>query len=249
SRSGCRAPRARCGADGPAGRRHRHERFPARPGCRWGAKSRAIIRTAGQSIATGTPISDFRIRLPPDRVLPVGDSAPIPSRRTPMRGPRLTGRALVLLAALLPAVASARVAPPIHVRWVGGIPAPAKASAEFSGRFEIEMGATAVVDDLRLEGKGWSVKSLEAAPRLALAKGDRRAIAFRATPADPAEPLVVRGSIDGQPFQETFRFDEASLSGARARGTVLRQAPPRLSGTKTPSMAGGQVIRFTGRFM
>ena len=166
-----------------------------------------------------------------------------------MRSPRAAGLVLAFLCALSPVPASARIAPPIHVRWAGELPAPAKARTEFAGRFEIQMGASAVVDDLRMEGKGWTVKSLDAPPRFVLAKGDRRAVTFRATPADPAEPLVVRGTVDGQAFQKTFRLDEATLSGARTRGTVLRQNPPRLSGTKIPTTSGGQVIRFTGRFM
>jgi hypothetical protein len=167
-----------------------------------------------------------------------------------MKGLRSAGLALAVLVVLIPGAALARVAPPIHVRWLGQSPAPARAAHEFSGTFEIQAGRRgAVVDDLRIEGNGWSVRFLDATSRIALPANARRPVAFRATPSDPEQPLIVRATVDGVPFRETFRFDEASVSGARARGTVLRQAPARRLGTRTQATAGGMVIRFTGRFM
>jgi alpha-tubulin suppressor-like RCC1 family protein len=157
--------------------------------------------------------------------------------------------AAVAVFAAAPALATVR-STGAKIRWAGEAPSPAEAGRELAGRFEVVAAIPGIVENLKVEGIGWSPRSLDAPARTVLARGARRAFPFRATPGAPAEPLVVSGTFNGQPIRQRFRLDAASLARATRPGPVaFRDGPPRLAPVpKAPRGDGGQTIRFAGRF-
>lgn len=149
--------------------------------------------------------------------------------------------------ALLPQTVHATIAPPVTVRWIGPAPAPARAGEELAGRFEIRAGAAGRVEDLALEGEGWTIRPLRVQRSMMLARGERREIDFSAVPRAPGEPIVVRFRFEGREFRKEFRFDEPSVQKKRAGRLALvdgARVAPKDPGPGTDA----SLIRFRGRF-
>lgn len=159
---------------------------------------------------------------------------------------------VVLVGLFAPGAAFARVGPPVEVRWSGEWPAPARSGAETIGRFEIVAGEGCMIENLRLEGAGWSVRALDAPGRLVLPARGRRAFTFRAVPADPRASLVVSGTANGVPFRKPFRLDEERLSSIGKRSPIeLRDLDASVLAPRKgdPSTTSGIPIRFRGRIV
>jgi hypothetical protein len=165
---------------------------------------------------------------------------------------------VVLLAALfaltccsLPASATVR-ADGAKVRWVGERPAAAKAGQDFSGRFEVIAARPGMLENLRVEGSGWTVQPI-ASGRAVMAKGQRRGYNFTARPSRETEPLVVTATFDGHEIRKTLRLDEASLARAGSRRLSFKDGPPRLENAQPrpegaePRRAQTTAFHFTGR--
>lgn len=168
---------------------------------------------------------------------------PVPSVR------RLLGLAM-LMALATPAFAT--VGPPVEVRWSGDWPAPARQGLETAGRFEILAGPGVAIENLRLEGEGWTVRALDAPRTLVLPAHARRVFTFRAVPDDPRAGLVVSGLANGVPFQRTFRLDEEALASIGRRDPIQAHVE-QLGGPGpvrpgTPAVDGIQ-MRFRGRIV
>lgn len=165
---------------------------------------------------------------------------------------RLLPLSWIALAAvlLLPSPAHATIRPVgVKIRWLGDLPAPAKAGQDLAGRFEIVAAASGIVENVTVEGARWSPKSLDAPSRMMLSRGDRREFSFRATPGDEKEPLVVSCTFNGQPVRKRFRLDAASLEKAsRPRRVAFADGPPRLAPVPKGARTEAQTITFTGRF-
>lgn len=160
-----------------------------------------------------------------------------------------------VVAILLPPPAFATVAgPEARIRWLGEIPAPATAGQTFEGQFEIAASGPGLVEDLTMDGPGWTLEPLATPARKFLTQGDRSVVTFRGVPADPKEPLVVRFTFNGQTFEKTLRLDAESLELAkRPRRAVsihedgsTREAGPHVEGSGQ-RVAGGP-MRIMGRF-
>ena len=173
---------------------------------------------------------------------------------TATRALRLTRSICSILVVVfgLAGTASARVGPPVEVRWSGEWPTPARPGVETVGRFELQSGRACTIENLRLEGAGWSVRALDAPGRLDLPARARRVFSFRAVPTDPRAPLEVTGTANGIPFRKLFRLDEERLSSIGKRSPVeLRDleassmAPDRGGPSTTPP----PTIRFRGRIV
>jgi alpha-tubulin suppressor-like RCC1 family protein len=160
---------------------------------------------------------------------------------------RLLGLALGALV-LFNSPAHATVAgPEARVRWLGDLPAAARAGEAFVGRFEIAASGPGAVEGVAVEGAGWSMASLEGPARTFLMRGDRRAYTFRGVPSDPKSPLVVRFTFDGAPVEKVLRLDEESLERVRRpRRAEFRGGAPRVETRR--EREGGGSIRFMGRF-
>jgi alpha-tubulin suppressor-like RCC1 family protein len=158
--------------------------------------------------------------------------------------------ALIVLAA--PRTALARVGPPVEVRWSGEWPSPARPGVETVGRFELVAGPACTIENLRLEGAGWSVRALDAPGRLDLPARGRRVFTFRAVPTDARASLAVSGTANGIPFRKPFRLDEERLSSIGKRDPIeLRELDASALAPKRggPSATSGTVIRFRGRIV
>ncbi len=145
--------------------------------------------------------------------------------------------------------ALARVGPPVKVRWNGDWPAPARGGAELIGRFELVSGDAGQVENLRIEGAGWTIRGFDGSPSVFLPPQSRRQFTFRAVPTDPTAPIVVSGTVNGIPFAKAFRLDAERLATIGTPGRAQIVAPPAvLDGSKDPSARmQGSPIRFRGR--
>ncbi len=165
---------------------------------------------------------------------------------------RLLGRAAPALALflLVPIVARATVAPPsVRIRWEGERPLPARAGVEFTGAFRITASGSGVLENVRLEGEGWAIRSLANPGTVRLASHASRVVTFRAVPSDPSAPLFLRATFDGRPFEQTIRLDATSLERAGRRGRIaFADGAPRLTGKRVGNTTHAQSIRFHGRF-
>lgn len=145
--------------------------------------------------------------------------------------------------------AEATVAPPVSVEWSGALPSPAVASRSFEGLFELRAPFGGLVENLRLEGDGWSVLSFPGPRMRNMAPGETEVFSFRAVPTDPTAPLRVQFTFDGVPVQETFRLDAKSLSRHQTPGRVAyaEDDAPRLQGLGARNLRD-QNIHFQGSF-
>ena len=137
------------------------------------------------------------------------------------------------------------------IRWVGERPSAARAGQDLQGRFEVITARPGILDNVRIEGDGWTVQPV-AAGRAVMARGQRRGFNFTARPSRATEPLVVSATFDGQQIRETVRFDEASLAPRKIRFT---DGPPQVSGVTgrrsegaEPRRAQTTAFHFTGRY-
>lgn len=143
--------------------------------------------------------------------------------------------------------ADATVAPPVRIRWIGPTDPGLAAGKVSRGAFEVTTGAPGLLEDLRIEGDGWSVEPLAAPDAIVLAGGARRTFEFRATPADPKAPLVVRARFGGREVQQTFRLDPEWNATARVPGPLaFASGKPRV-GEGSTLRPQGTSIRFRGR--
>lgn len=157
-----------------------------------------------------------------------------------------------LLGLAAPGAVSARVGPPVEVRWSGEWPTPARPGVETVGRFELVAGPACTIENLRLEGAGWSVRALDAPGRLELPARGKRVFTFRAVPTDDRAPLVVTGTANGIRFRKLFRLDEERLSSIGKRDPIaLEELDASVLAPKNgPSSAtSGTLIRFRGRIV
>jgi hypothetical protein len=97
--------------------------------------------------------------------------------------------AAVLLLTCLCAAAQAEQGPPLKVRLLGE-PRGVAAGETFKGTIEIVSGADETLSDFRLEGAGWRVKRIDAAPRITMTRDQRLEIPFEVEAA--AEPAELR---------------------------------------------------------
>lgn len=152
--------------------------------------------------------------------------------------------ALGLLGLLLAGPAAATVGPSIAVRWSGDLPAPARRGQELVGHFELVSGNAGRIENFRVQGDGWDVRSFDGPPALVLPPRSHRRFTFRAVPTDPHEPLVVSGTVNGVPFTKRFTLDEERLARYGKPGEAKVTGRPqagKLPGTQS------QLIRCRGR--
>jgi len=152
---------------------------------------------------------------------------------------------------LVPVVAGATVSSVrAKIRWVGEVPSAAKAGTEFVGRFEVVAAAPGALENVSIEGAGWTLSTLDAPSRSILSTGERRVFTFRGVPADEKAPLVVRCTYDGKPLSRTLRLDAASLAkAARPRPLAFVNGPPQAATPEGTPRVTGQTIRLRGRFV
>ena len=170
----------------------------------------------------------------------------------------LSARLLPVLVALIcccpPSNASVR-SEGAKIRWVGELPPAARAGQDFQGRFEVVAAKPGMLENVRVEGSGWTAQPI-ATGRTVMAKGQRRAFTFHARPSHEQEPLIFIATFDGQEIRRTLRVDDASPARAAARRPVVfKDGAPRLEGSGTPRQGGAEPNRalttafhFTGRF-
>ncbi|HEU4764505.1 MAG TPA: hypothetical protein VFT93_02510, partial [Candidatus Eisenbacteria bacterium] len=171
-----------------------------------------------------------------------------------------TGRLAALLVSVLfillaPPSARASVRPGVRVRWVGARPQPAQAGQEFVGQFEVGSKDPGQLENFGISGKGWTVTGWDAPAAVALSKGQRRVVTFRAVPTDPTEPLTIRYTWAGVPVERAMRLDAASLERAYQKHPIAfrDRGGPKLSGTRPRSLQSGQratttAFHFQGTF-
>lgn len=157
---------------------------------------------------------------------------------------------LALLGAVLAASpASASLAPPVRIRWVGDWPAPASPGRELSGTFSIEASKAVQVEGLTIRGDGWTLRA-DAPAAFHLASGQRRVVVFRGVPGDPSAPIRIEGTANGMAFAKEFRLDAERLQSMGKPGRVRAERAPQLVGGKgTGPRTAGQSIRVRGRIM
>ncbi len=157
---------------------------------------------------------------------------------------------LLLFASLLPGLAHATVSrAPLTLRWVGEPPAAVRAGDPVRGRIEVVTARAGLLEDVRIEGSGWSVRTPDAPGRMVMPSKGTRQFEFEATPRDPNEPLVVSATLDGRRVSRKLRLDARTLARARhATPVAFVDGGPRALGTAQKS-AGGQTIRLKGRFV
>lgn len=151
---------------------------------------------------------------------------------------------IALAALAVPAPALATVEPFAEVRWTAPVTAFARAGEAFTGRFVIEAGAAGVVENLTIQGIGWTIEAAPDARAMVLAKGAVRSFEFRGRPSDPKQPIVVSFTFDGVPMQRVFELDEASRKPARGVARMLDGAPRVKPGGPT---VDDDFIRLRGR--
>jgi hypothetical protein len=172
-----------------------------------------------------------------------------------MNRPLLSRALLVLFATLIcstPATGTVR-STGAKIRWVGERPAVARAGQDWTGRFEVVAARPGMLENVRVEGEGWTVQPMAAA-RAAMSGGQRRGFTFTARPSRDSEPLVVTATFDGREIRKTLRLDEASLARGGSRPVAFVNGPPRIENSRPPQR-GAEPLRarttafhFTGRF-
>lgn len=164
---------------------------------------------------------------------------------------RLLLAGIVAIGFSLPADATVR-SEGAKIRWVGELPTAAQAGQDFQGRFEVVAARPGLLEDVRVEGSGWSVHWL-ASGRTVMASGQRRGFTFTARPIDPSEPLIVTAKFDGQEIRGTMRLDAVSLAGVTGhRRLLFASGPPRVGSpprdrSAAPNRAQTTAFHFTGR--
>jgi hypothetical protein len=147
---------------------------------------------------------------------------------------------------------------PVKVR-VHDVAGDGTAASPLRARLEIVTTVPAEVENLRLEGEGWSVTS-PAAPRR-LVPGLAAEAAFTAVALDPAAPLVVRWEVDGLPYEKILDLSPPALARARTPGATTRRldldarksgaaiAPPDVRPSAAPGGPGkpDRVMQDAGR--
>lgn len=159
---------------------------------------------------------------------------------------------VLMLGAALAVPAFATIGPPVEVRWSGDWPDPARRGMETAGRFEIVSGPGVAIENLRLEGAGWTVRALDAPGAVVMPARSRRVFNFRAVPDDPRASLVVSGTANGVPFRKPFRLDAERLESIGRRDPIRVDASPApQSGAARPGTPStdGIEMRFRGRIV
>src|SRR5262245_9171454 len=158
-----------------------------------------------------------------------------------MRPPRYRQLAMALAIFAFPLCLPAWVEASVHrglkIRWVGERPLPAQAGREFAGQIEVIAPKSGRLENLRVEGTGWSLRGPVAPPSLLMERGERRLGTFCGVPSDPSEPLTIRATFDGEPVEIRTRLDGASLQKRRlvfrnASGPVLSGSRPKAAPSK-----------------
>jgi len=98
---------------------------------------------------------------------------------------------------------------------------------EYEGVFEVRVFRPGSLDDIRIEGDGWPVLSVDAPANLADTPVGTMRISFRAIPADANKPIGLTLTFDGRRVSQ--RYEVGSNQFARAK-TGFRSV--RLGDTK-----------------
>jgi hypothetical protein len=123
------------------------------------------------------------------------------------------------LASVLAATAHADVRhDPVKVRLTGTPQALAPGQTTTLS-FEILVAEPVQVTNLRVEGRGWQARQVKGTASARLARGAPDTARFEVSSSDPAEPLLVRFEVDGQPYERRF---DLSVAG---RSRELRPVP------------------------
>jgi hypothetical protein len=140
---------------------------------------------------------------------------------------------------LLGAPALATVGPPVKIRMAPDT-RQAASGHQFAGAIEIHVGRPGTVDNITIEGEGWTLQQIErpAGPRQ-MQPGVVR-IPFRARPANADKPIRVSLTYEGRRIARTFELGPGYF--ARAGRPEPLQPIPGTSGVR-PAPAAGQGVK------
>ena len=151
---------------------------------------------------------------------------------------------------LLVASVQADVAPPVKIRMPQDTPI-AQRGRVLAGAFEVEIARGGVIDDIRVDGKGWTLDAVERPALPIVAAAGVLRIPFRATPDDPDQPMTLSFTFEGRTISRTYYIGpQAGARRGKDRSAVQVEAgAPPSGGVQSPSSAAGGAItlRFKGR--
>lgn len=123
----------------------------------------------------------------------------------------------------------------------------AEPGREFTAVITIEAARDVAVADLTLGGDGWTGARLDAPRELSLGAGRTASFAIAATAAAGCGPLVLRGTVDGRPWRQSFTPTREAWEGLLPVDSDL--LPPALirpaGGAKTAAPSGLTMAQLT----
>ncbi len=171
---------------------------------------------------------------------------------------RRPGRVLRFPAALLGAcfaAASARadVGPPVEVRLVRELTGPAVPGQEYTGAFDVLVGASGTLDSIAVHGDGWVGLEVDAADSIRARGGDVLRFNFAGTPGVATGQVRLTFNFNDFPVVRSFDLSPERFARLGKPGGIVslddagRIVPfhPKLSGAG--NTAGTQQIHFHGR--
>ncbi len=155
-----------------------------------------------------------------------------------------------------PTPARADVGPPVKLTMPADSPM-AVAGRPYKGQIEADVRKAGVIENIKVEGEGWTVQSLDRSLENAQVDAGVLHIPFIATPTNPEAPLRLGLRFDGRPVTRSLRLGAAAF----ARRGQDRSAVQVVAGTPKPAGArggrrggsspeGGAItLQFTGRIV
>ena len=119
---------------------------------------------------------------------------------------------------------------PVKVRMLGE-PRAAAPGRPFQGTLELSARRPLQISNLRLEGAGWSVRSLHTPSARFLPAHERLQIPLEVQSSDPTRPLELVYDVDGKSYRKVLDLSEQALRRTRSGRTVqvaAADAVPRL---------------------
>lgn len=140
--------------------------------------------------------------------------------------PALASAGLLVALALGPFANPARAtveSQPVRVRITGPRPV-AESGLPLRAMLELSVKKTAVIENLRIEGDGWSGRLVPAGPAgFAVTDAAPSRLEVECTPSRASAPLVIAYEVDGRTYRQ--QFDLSPEGAAARRGRPVREVP------------------------
>lgn len=170
------------------------------------------------------------------------------------RASRSAAGTVVWVVAALTAEVRGDIPPPVRIAVPRATIVAPTMNQEHRGLVEVTVGERGTIEQFDLQGAGWTVLEIHPRPPLDVVRGQVTTFSYRATPRDPATPLVARVVFNHQRVQRAVtvsperyaRYGRARPSTRVPGSTGLRPGADPNPPAPSSLAAGGVTLRFVG---